>query len=129
MREVQTALKDLIDDGLYVAHGAWMPSEGNINSPSEYVVYSVAESEDEHCDDCVTGTVHFVYMDLWTEDDPTDLAEAIRERMYAHGFSMVQMTDRGYNQPRWSHMTRQHCIYMTWRYRRRVHYELGCQGA
>lgn len=124
MRELQAALKDLTDEGLYVARGAWMSTERDMNAPSQYVVYSTTTADALLYDDCVAMEEVEVYMNVWSDNDPTELLDNIKSRMYAAGFRRIGETDRGYNQPRWSHMKRQHCVYLTWMYRRHVHNEL-----
>lgn len=53
-------------------------------------------------------------MNLWSDSDPTDTRYAIREAMYAAGFSMVEESDKGYNQPAYDTATRQYTVQWTW---------------
>jgi hypothetical protein len=53
-------------------------------------------------------------MNLWSDIDPTDMAEAIRRAMYACGFSILEESDKGYNQPSYDTATRQYTIQWTW---------------
>jgi hypothetical protein len=35
-----------------------------------------------------------VYLNLWSDIDPTDMAETIRRAMYAYGFIMLEESDK-----------------------------------
>ncbi len=96
MRQVQQALKDI---GIPVYAGIWRATSPNQNPPVQYVVYSSTTTEASHQDDHVTSFRTYVYMNLWSDIDPTDMAEAIRRAMYACGFSILEESDKGYNQP------------------------------
>ena len=43
-----------------------------------------------------------------------DLADRIRSAMYAAGFSIVEESDKGYNQPAYDTATKQYTIQWTW---------------
>ena len=47
----------------------------------------------------VTSYRTFVYLNLWSDIDPTETANRIRAAMYGAGFFMVEESDKGYNQP------------------------------
>ena len=96
MRQVQEALKDI---GIPVMEGVWRATSPNQNPPTQYVVYSSTTTEASHQDDSVTSYRTFVYLNLWSDIDPTETANRIREAMYSYGFTMVEESDKGYNQP------------------------------
>ena len=111
MRQVQEALKDI---GIPVYAGIWRATSPDQNPPVQYVVYSSTTTEASHQDDHVTSFRTYVYMNLWSDIDPTDMAEAIRQAMYACGFSILEESDKGYNQPAYDTATRQYTIQWTW---------------
>lgn len=96
MRQVQEALKDI---GIPVMAGVWRATSPVQNPPVQYVVYSSTTTEASHQDDHVTSYRTFVYLNLWSDIDPTETANRIREAMYDYGFFMVEESDKGYNQP------------------------------
>ena len=96
MKQVQEALKNI---GIPVMAGVWRATTANQNPPVQYVVYSTTMTEASHQDDLVTSYRTFVYLNLWSDIDPTEMANRIRQAMYAAGFSIVEESDRGYNQP------------------------------
>ena len=111
MRQVQQALKDI---GIPVYAGVWRATSSDQNPPVQYVVYSSTTTEAGHHDDHVTSFRTYVYMNLWSDIDPTDMAENIRQAMYAYGFSILEESDKGYNQPAYDTATRQYTIQWTW---------------
>ena len=111
MRQVQQALKDI---GIPVYAGVWRATSPDQNPPVQYVVYSSTTTEASHQDDHVTSFRSYVYMNLWSDTDPTDMAETIRQAMYACGFSILEESDKGYNQPAYDTATRQYTIQWTW---------------
>ena len=111
MRQVQQALKDI---GIPVYAGVWRATSPDQNPPVQYVVYSSTTTEASHQDDHVTSFRTYVYMNLWSDIDPTDMVETIRQAMYAYGFSILEESDKGYNQPSYDTATRQYTIQWTW---------------
>ena len=111
MRQVQEALKDI---GIPVMAGVWRATSANQNPPAQYAVYATTTTEDVHLDDTVVSLKTFVYLNLWSDGDPTDTAARIRSAMYAAGFIMVEETDMGYNQPAYDSATRQYNMHWTW---------------
>ena len=79
-------------------------------------------TEASHQDDHVTSFRTYVYLNLWSDIDPTDMADTIRAAMYAYGFSMVEESDKGYNQPAYDTATRQYTVQWTWCWREDVEY-------
>jgi len=111
MKQVQQALS-CIDIPVYA--GIWRPTVGQQNPPVQYIVYSTTTTEDVHLDDAVVSYKTFVYLNLWSDGDPTELAGRIRSAMYRAGFVMVEETDMGYNQPAYDSATRQYTVHWTW---------------
>ena len=110
---VQTALADI---GIPVMRGVWRSTDGLEKVPDQYVVYSTTTTETDHQDDMCVGTRTYVYLDLWSVQDPTEMADAIRKRMYAAGFHRLQESDKGYNYPAYSTGTNRFVIQWTWVY-------------
>jgi hypothetical protein len=117
MRQVQEALKNV---GIPVFAGIWRPTSSGQNPPGQYMVYSSTTTEDAHCDDAVVSYKTFVYLNLWSDGDPTETALKVRVAMYVAGFSMVEETDKGYNQPAYDSATRQYAVQWTWCLRQEV---------
>ncbi len=111
MKRVQNALSHI---GIPVMAGVWRATSPNQNPPIQYVVYSTTTTESSHHDDHVTAIRTFVYLNLWSDIDPTAMADRIRSAMYAAGFSMVEESDKGYNQPAYDTATRQFTVQWTW---------------
>lgn len=119
MKLVQQALANI---GIPVMAGVWRATGPNQNPPPQYVVYSTKTTEDAHSDDRVTSLCTYVYLDLWSSKDPTAMKEKIRSAMYAAGFSIVEETDKGYNQPAYDTATRHYAVIWTWCIRQEVDY-------
>lgn len=111
MKQVQTALASL---GIPVMAGIWRATSPAQNPPAQYVVYSTTTTEGSHHDDQVTSFRTYVYLNLWSDIDPTETANRIRSMMYAAGFSMIEESDKGYNQPAYDSATRQFTVQWTW---------------
>ena len=82
MRQVQEALKGI---GIPVMAGVWRATGPNQNPPAQYAVYSTTTTEAAHQDDRVTAYRTYVYLNLWSDIDPTDTADRIRAAMYDGG--------------------------------------------
>ena len=111
MKQVQEALANI---GIPVFAGIWRATSPDQNPPVQYVVYSSTTTENSHEDDHVTSFRTYVYLNLWSDIDPTDMAETIRNAMYDHGFSILEESDKGYNQPAYDTATRQYTVQWTW---------------
>lgn len=111
MRQVQEALANI---GIPVFAGIWRATSPDQNPPLQYVVYSSTTTENSHQDDHVTSFRSCIYMNLWSDIDPTDMADIIREAMYNYGFSILEESDKGYNQPSYDTATRQYTVQWTW---------------
>ena len=114
MRQVQEALRDI---GIPVIAGIWRATSENQNPPLQYVVYSSTTTEASHHDDHVTSFRTYVYLNLWSDIDPTEMANAIRSAMYAYGFAMLEESDKGYNHPAYDPATRTYTVQWTWVWR------------
>ena len=117
MRQVQQALSSL---GISVIAGVWRATSPDQNPPAQYVVYSTTKTEDSFHDDTVTSYRTYVYMNLWSDTDPTEMAGRIRQAMYAADFWMGEESDRGYNMPSYDTATKQYTIQWTWCLREEV---------
>ena len=111
MKQVQNALSML---GIPVMAGIWRATSPAQNPPPQYVVYSTTTTEGSHHDDHVTSFRTYVYLNLWSDIDPTETANRIRSLMYAAGFSMIEESDKGYNMPAYDSATRQYTVQWTW---------------
>ena len=118
MKAVQTVLAGI---GIPVMAGVWRPTTSSQNPPVQYVVYSTTTTEAAHHDDHVTAFRTFVYLNLWSDIDPTAMAKRIRSAMYTAGFSIVEESDKGYNQPSYDTATRQYTVQWTWCWYEEVH--------
>ncbi len=111
MKQVQDALQDI---GIPVYAGIWRSSGADQNPPPQYVVYSSTTTEAAHEDDHPALYRTYVYLNLWSETDPTEMRLRIRSAMYAAGFGMVAESDKGYNQPAYDTATRSFTVQWTW---------------
>ena len=111
MKQVQDALAGI---GIPVLAGVWRSSSADQNPPPQYCVYSTTTVEAAHEDDHPSRFRTYVYLNLWSDTDPTEARYAIREAMYSAGFGMVEESDKGYNQPAYDTATRQYTVQWTW---------------
>ena len=111
MRQVQEALSGI---GIPVYAGVWRATSGEPFAPAQYCVYSTATTEAAHEDDHPSRYRTYVYLNLWSDTDPTPMRYAIRSAMYAAGFGMVEETDYGSGQPAYDSSTRQYTVQWTW---------------
>ena len=105
MQQVQDALRPT---GIPAFAGAWKATEQFPTVPDQYIVYTTMMREDEHWDDDFRHYIVYVYLNLWTNRDPTDAARRVRDAMRAAGFAMDGQND-SYNDD-----TRQTLISWTW---------------
>ena len=96
MKQVQDALQNI---GIPVYAGVWRAATAQQNPPAQYCVYSTTTTEAAHEDDHPSRYRTYVYLNLWSDSDPTAMRRTIRSAMYAAGFGMVEESDKGYNQP------------------------------
>ena len=117
MKHVQTALSEI---DIPVFAGIWRPTSSDQHPPVQYAVYSSTTTEASHHDDRVTSYRTYVYLNLWSDIDPTETATLIRNAMYAAGFAMVEESDKGYNQPAYDTASRHYTVQWTWCLREEV---------
>ena len=58
----------------------------------------------------------YVSLNLWSDIDPTNMANRIRQAMYDADFWMLEESDKGYNQPAYDPATRTYTVQWTWVY-------------
>jgi len=121
MKQVQEALANI---GIPVMAGIWRATTENQNPPLQYVVYSSTTTEAEHYDDHVRALRTYVYLNLWSDFDPTEMAETIRQAMFGYGFGMLEESDKGYNHPAYDPPTKTYTVQWTWVWFEEVDY--GC---
>lgn len=117
MRQVQEALRDI---GIPVMAGIWRATSENQNPPEQYAVYSTTTTEEQHYDDRTVSFKTFIYLNLWSDTDPTEMASRIRAAMYDAGFFMIEESDKGYNHPAYDPATRTYTVQWTWVWREDV---------
>lgn len=78
------------------------------------MVYSTTTTEAAHEDDHPSLFRTYVYLNLWSDTDPSQMRKTIRDAMYAAGFGMIEESDKGYNQPAYDTATRQYTVQWTW---------------
>lgn len=105
MKQVQDALRPT---GIPAFAGAWKATDQFPTVPDQYLVYNTMTREDEHWDDDFRRYRVYVYLNLWTRNDPTEAARKVRAAMRAAGFAMDEQSD-SYNDD-----TRQTLISWTW---------------
>ena len=103
MHQVQEALKNI---GIPVIAGIWRATSENQNPPLQYVVYSSTTTETAFQDDRPAGYRTYIYLNLWSDIDPTDMANRIRQAMYDADFWMLEESDKGYLRPGHAHLHR-----------------------
>ena len=111
MKQVQEALANI---GIPVMAGIWRATSENQNPPPQYVVYSSTTTETEHYDDHVHGVRTYVYLNLWSDNDPSEMAGIIRQAMFSYGFGMLEESDKGYNRPAYDPTTKTYTVQWTW---------------
>lgn len=111
MRQVQEALKGIID----VYADVYRPTNKRQKAPGQYAVYVHQAVEDEHWDDEAQSMKFFVYMNLWSEGDPTEKAKEIRRAMRKAGFSMAEeSTGSTSGEAAYAEGPKMHCVSWTW---------------
>ena len=105
MKEVQNALRAT---GIPAFALAWRSTAEYPTAPEQYIVYTTMTTESEHWDDDFRQTQVYVYMNLWSREDPTAAAASVRVAMRAAGFSFVEESDS------FEEKTEYFCISSTW---------------
>ncbi|MGJ4851313.1 hypothetical protein ACH6CV_13800 [Bacillota bacterium Meth-B3] len=91
MKKVQDALKPT---GIPAFPGAWKPTASQPTAPAQYIVYTTMTTEDEHWDDGPRRYRTYVYLNLWSDPDPTDAILSVRAAMRAAGYAMIEENER-----------------------------------
>lgn len=86
MKRVQDALKPI---GIPAFPGAWKPTAAQPTAPAQYMVYTTMTTEAEHWDDDLRRYRVYVYLNLWSEPDPTAVILAVRAVLRAAGFALI----------------------------------------
>ena len=105
MKEVQDALRTT---GIPAFALAWRSTEAYPTAPDQYIVYTSMTTESEHWDDALCQYQIYVYLNLWSKDDPTGAARSIRQAMRSGGFALVEESDS------FEEETEYFCISSTW---------------
>ena len=117
MRQVQEALKGI---GIPVMAGVWRATSANQNPPVQYAVYPRPPPEASHQDDHVTSYRTFVYLNLWSDIDPTERQTASARPCTTRGFFMVEESDKGIKSARLRHRHYAVTVQWTWCWREEV---------
>ena len=91
MKRVQDALAPT---GIPAFPSAWKPTASQPVAPAQYLVYTTLTAEDEHWDDGFRRYRVYVYLNLWSDVDPTDAIRAIRAALRAADFALVEETEQ-----------------------------------
>ncbi|NLV85439.1 MAG: hypothetical protein GXY60_12820 [Spirochaetales bacterium] len=105
MKIVQDALRPT---GIPAFAGAWRPTATQPTAPEQYLVYTTMTREDEHWDDAFQRYRVYVYLNLWSANDPTTAISTVRAAMRQAGFAMLEESDS------YSAEARQALVAWTW---------------
>ena len=109
MKEVQDALRTT---GIPAFALAWRSTAAYPTAPAQYIGYTSMRTESEPWDDALRQYQIYVYLNLWSKDDPTGAARSIRQAMRSGGFALVEESDS------FDEETEYFCISSTWRLRK-----------
>lgn len=98
----------------------WQATEDHPQPPKQYLAYSYMLRPDAFQDDVHTQYVIYLYLNLWTDDDPTESIDKVRRAMFSTGWDMDEETTKGYKQPAYNEMIDRYCVIWTWVYREDV---------
>ncbi|MBQ8708351.1 MAG: hypothetical protein IJ523_09725 [Succinivibrionaceae bacterium] len=87
MKEVQEALKGV---GIPSFAGKLKSANSSPKSPDAYLTHTTMAAEDEFWDDEARSIKTHVYLNLYTQKDPTDAAKKVRKAMKDYGFQMTE---------------------------------------
>lgn len=76
--------------GIPTYPGVWRETDEYPQPPDAYIVHTQMRVESFHADDKIKEFRIFDYANLWSKEDPTDLAMRVREAMYADGWAMQE---------------------------------------
>jgi hypothetical protein len=91
MKRVQDALNPT---GIPAFPGAWKPTAAQPTAPAQYLIYTTMTTEDEHWDDALRRYRVYVYLNLWSDPDPTEAIRTVRAALHAAGLAMVEEDER-----------------------------------
>lgn len=111
MKKVQDALRGV---GLQVFPDAWRPMGESQNPPAQYMVYTTSTVPDENTDDAMQSVRIYVYLNLWSEGDPTGAAAKVRRAMMKAGFGMIEEETGTGSATRYDESTHRHAVFWTW---------------
>lgn len=103
----------LIIAPLRVARDTWI---GELSKWEHLKGLRMESTETAFQDDRPAGYRTYIYLNLWSDIDPTDMANRIRQAMYDADFWMLEESDKGYNQPAYDPATRTYTVQWTWVY-------------
>ena len=90
MKIVQDALRPT---GIPAFAGAWKSTPMQPTAPEQYLVYTTMTREDEHWDDEFRRYRVYVYLNLWSVNDPTAATATVRAAMRQAGFALLEESD------------------------------------
>lgn len=111
MKRVQEALRPT---GIPAFAGAWKSTVEYPVTPEQYMVYTTMRTEDEHWDDEARRYRVYVYLNLWSKNDPTPAILQVRAAMRQAGFAFVEETDQVADDSGYNEDTRQYLTSWTW---------------
>ncbi len=79
--------------GIPAFAGAWKPTAAQPTAPDQYLVYTTMIREDEHWDDEFRRYRAYVYLNLWSDSDPTDAIQTVRAAMRRACFALLEESD------------------------------------
>ena len=99
---------------LLVAAGVFLAVAGSLFARQIVLLFGATETAFQA--DRPAGYRTYIYLNLWSDIDPTDMANRIRQAMYDADFWMLEESDKGYNQPAYDPATRTYTVQWTWVY-------------
>ena len=109
MKRVQDALSPT---GIPTFPNAWKPTAAQPTAPMQYMVYTTMTTEDEHWDDGFRRYRVHVYLNLWSEPDPTEAILAVHAALRTAEFALID--ERIQSSP--DEEANQHLVSWTWVY-------------
>lgn len=82
----------LASTGIPTYAGVWRETAEFPKPPEAYIVHTQMRVEDFHDDDHIEDYRLFVYANLWSSSDPTELAAKVRRTMHMDGWGMDEET-------------------------------------
>ena len=87
MKQIQTALKRT---GIPAYPQIWKATKANPKPPAQYLVYSAMRWPEAFRDDESTAVKTTVYLNLWSQTDPTAAAKKVRDALALSGWAMEE---------------------------------------